>query len=186
MFGGRPPRPSPTGSTPISAAQIPWLAEAWRLIGIDEFTARGQSNPVIEKWASDLSIGYQDDATAWCGLFVAHCIGSQLPDEPLPDGPLGAKNWRRFGDHCSPQPGAVMVFWRGSPNAATGHVAFYIGEDETQFHILGGNQSDTVSVIRIPKERFIDSRWPKTAMPASGRRYLVSPEGVPVTDGNEQ
>jgi hypothetical protein len=75
-----------------------------------------------------------------------------------------------------------MVFWRESINSYKGHVAFYAGEDETHYHVLGGNQSQTVSVTRITKQRFIDSRWPKRGGPATGKRYLVSADGTPISD----
>jgi len=60
-------------------------------------------------WGKRLKISYADDEVPWCGLFVAHCIGSQLPAERLPINPLGARNWGRLGVECKvPQPGAVM------------------------------------------------------------------------------
>jgi uncharacterized protein (TIGR02594 family) len=181
LFGGKPPTKS---TTPVSL-DLPWYAEAWRLIGVDEDTGSG-SNKMILAWAKDLGIAYGDDEIPWCGLFVAHCIGSQLPDEPLPGNPLGARNWARFGDNVAPQTGAVMVFWRKSPASGLGHVGFYAGEDATHYHILGGNQSNTVSVTRVPKDRFVESRWPKTGGAATGKKNFVSDEGRPVTDGNEQ
>jgi uncharacterized protein (TIGR02594 family) len=177
LFGQRPPTKS---TTPVPIT-LPWYAEAWRLIGVDEDVGAG-SNRMILKWAEDLDIPYGDDEIPWCGLFVAHCIGSQLTDEALPTNPLGARNWGRFGDHVSPQPGAVMVFWRESMNSYKGHVAFYSGEDDSHYHVLGGNQSNTVSVTRVSKQRFIDSRWPKSAGPATGRRHLVASDGTPISD----
>ena len=47
---------------------------------------------------------------------------------------------------ATPQLGAVMVFWRRSPDSGLGHVAFYFAEDERTYHVLGGNQSNMVSV----------------------------------------
>jgi hypothetical protein len=57
-----------------------------------------------------------------------------------------------------------MVFWRThKTDSSNGHVGFYAGEDETNFHILGGNQADSVSVAKVSRDRFLDSRWPATA-----------------------
>ncbi|MEG8056929.1 hypothetical protein QP150_09490 [Sphingomonas sp. 22L2VL55-3] len=50
-----------------------------------------------------------------------------------------------------------------------GHVGFYVGEDATAYHVLGGNQGDTVSVARIAKDRCIARRWP------SGRPVIGKP-----------
>lgn len=180
LFG---PRRLDEPALPVLPA-LPWYSEAWRLIGVDEDAGTG-SNAVILKWAEDLDLDYGDDEIPWCGLFVAHCIGAQLPDEPLPANPLGARSWGRFGDHVTPQPGAVMVFWRESRQGFKGHVAFYAGEDDTHYHVLGGNQSNSVSVMRIGKDRFLDARWPKTGGKPSGQRRRVRRDGTPVS-ANEQ
>lgn len=167
----------PKTETQVSLV-LTWYAEAWRLIGVTETPGAANSKLII-KWADDLDIPYSEDETPWCGLFVAHCIGSHLPEEPLPSGPLGARNWGRFGDHVGAQPGAVMVFWRKSENSGLGHVGFYAGEDGGHYHILGGNQSDKVCVTRVPKARFVDARWPKTALPATGKAKWVLEDGTP-------
>jgi uncharacterized protein (TIGR02594 family) len=143
---------------------MPWLEEAFHLIGTREQPGRG-SNEAIIGWAEDLEItSYGDDDIPWCGLFTAHCIGSQLPEEPLPGNPLGARRWQSFGTGVSPQFGAVMTFWRGSRNGWKGHVGFYWAEDNTAYHILGGNQSNAVTITRIAKERLLEARWPVSAM----------------------
>ena len=51
---------------------------------------------------------------------------------------------------------AVLVFERGSG----GHVGFAIGQDDTHFFVLGGNQSDAVTIARIAKSRLLGARWP--------------------------
>jgi hypothetical protein len=58
-----------------------------------------------------------------------------------------------------------MVFSR----KGGGHVGFLLSEDADTYHILGGNQSDTVNVARIAKSRFVGARWPK------GYEHLHSP-----------
>jgi uncharacterized protein (TIGR02594 family) len=145
-------------------SHMPWLQEAFNLIGTREKPGAG-SNEAIIGWAQALSLlSYDDDDIPWCGLFAAHCIGSQLPEEPLPNNPLGARQWEKFG-HIEQGPclGAVMVFWRESKQSGKGHVGFYWAEDDDAYHILGGNQSDSVSVARLSKGRFIATRWPNTA-----------------------
>jgi len=109
-------------------------------------------------------LSYNDDDIPWCGLFVAHCMGSQLPEERLPNIPLRARAWENFG-HGEDEPclGAVMVFWRQSKASGKGHVGFYWAEDDGAYHILGGNQSNSVSITRISRDRLLDARWPSTA-----------------------
>jgi uncharacterized protein (TIGR02594 family) len=141
---------------------MPWLQEAFRLIGTREQPGAG-SNEAILGWARDLDLtSYEDDDIPWCGLFVAHCIGSQLPEEPLPNNPLGARNWAQFGQAATPQLGAVMVFWRKSRASGLGHVGFYWAEDNGTYYILGGNQSNAVTIARLQQDRFLAARWPES------------------------
>jgi uncharacterized protein (TIGR02594 family) len=159
-------------AVPSEALTLPWLAEAKRLSGLKEVAGAGNS-PVIMDWAQDLKVGYAGDDVPWCGLFVAHCMAAGLPGEPLPANVLGARNWLKFGVQVSPQNGAVMVFWRGSPGGWTGHVGFYAGEDREAFVILGGNQSNGVNETRIPRARLLGARWPVLmSVPATGRRVM--------------
>ena len=161
-------------SKPVTATDVPpWYAEARRLIGTKE--AAGVANsPTIMAWARDAQIGgYTGDDVPWCGLFVAHCFHAGLPQAKRPDNPLGARNWLKFGREVKPQIGAVMVFWRGSRDGWSGHVGFYHGESATTYSILGGNQSDAVTVTTIAKDRFLGARWPD-GYPASGETATVA------------
>lgn len=160
---------------------LPWLIEATRLLTTREIKGP-EHNPVIMNWAKDLNVGYASDEVAWCGLFVGHCIGSQLSDEPLPANILGARKWKAFGRKVKPQFGSVLVFWRTSPSSWKGHVGFYWAEDATHYHVLGGNQSNQVNVKRIPKSRLLEARWPK-AVPEAGLIRMASSKGVLETTG---
>lgn len=143
---------------------LTWFQEARRLMGTREVNGP-ENNPVILQWADNLDIHYAGDDVPWCGLFVGHCIASTLDREPLPPGLLSARSWARFGIRSAPMPGAVMVFWRGSRDSWQGHVGFYAGEDKTAYRILGGNQSDSVSLAWIAKDRLLDARWPGSVAP---------------------
>lgn len=162
---------------------MPWFDEANRLIGLKEDTSSG-SNPTIIKWGEELDLAYGDDDIPWCGLFVAHCMGSTLGNEPLPNNPLGARNWLSFGEACDPQLGAVMVFWRGKKTGWQGHVGLYAGEDDTHFHVLGGNQSNAVNIKRITRSRYLGARWPLTGGEPTGVR-LAGNSSTGESDGNE-
>lgn len=148
-------------STPLDEAALVWFQEARRLMGVREAPGTAD-NPEILQWADNLEVGYGNDAIPWCGLFVAHCIGATLTEEPLPDNPLAARSWTRFGVRCEPTTGAVVVFWRGSRDGWQGHVGFHAGEDESAIRVLGGNQSDKVSLAWISRDRLLDTRWPST------------------------
>lgn len=161
---------------PGTAPLLPWYEAAERLKGVKEVVGKG-SNATIMGWASRLGgwvkSYFTDDDIPWCGLFVAHCITSTLPDEPIPANPLGAKNWQTFGTACKPQPGAMLVFSRDGG----GHVGFYAGEDDTAYHVLGGNQSNMVNIARVAKSRHIATRWPKTAPAPTGKAVHLTAGG---------
>jgi uncharacterized protein (TIGR02594 family) len=121
---------------------------------------------------------YTGDDVPWCGLAVAAWVAITLPKESLPANPLGALNWRKFGIALStPSLGAILVFTR----SGGGHVGLYVGEDLTHYHVLGGNQSNSISIARIEKARLVATRWPSTAgNPISGKVHLNS-SGAPLS-----
>ena len=138
---------------------MPWLERAQELVGLREVKGK-RHNPVIMGWAEAQKIWYPNDETAWCELFVSHCFHHALPAEPQPDNPLGARKWQQLGVECTPQLGAVLVFYRGKRDGWMGHVGFYVGEDARAYHVLGGNQDNAVNVKRLVKRRLLQARWP--------------------------
>lgn len=150
----RAPEPERVAGEPL------WLAEARRLKGTREVPGSA-SNPAIMQWAEDLNQWYPDDSVPWCGLFVAHCMAVGAPAAPQNFNRLGARAWRAFGVPVVPSIGAIAVFWRThKTQSVNGHVGFIVGADESSFHILGGNQSDNVTVTRIARSRLLECRAP--------------------------
>lgn len=132
----------------------PWVTEARRFLGLHETKNAKMLNKALRLDASH---------TAWCGAFVGMVLATALPKEPMPANPLGSRNWLKFGKTLNgPQVGAVAVFWRGAKDGWQGHVGLVVGHDKTHLHILGGNQSDSVSIARIAKNRLLGYRWPIT------------------------
>jgi len=154
-----------------------WMREARRLAGTREIPG-AKSNPIILDWAKKLggwvASFYQNDDTAWCGLFVGNVIATTLPEEPLPKNPLGALEWGKLGRHMNvPALGAVMTFTR----PGGGHVGLYAGEDDENYMILGGNQGNTVKVSPIAKDRLVETRWPATGEEPVGARVRATANG---------
>lgn len=86
-----------------------------------------------------------------------------------------AKSWTTWGQPIRPErlaPGAVLVFER----AGGGHVGFYVGEDTAAYHVLGGNQSDAVTIARITKSRCVARRWPE-GRPVVGKPVQIAADG---------
>lgn len=138
-----------------------WIATARSLIGTKETPGPGD-NQTIVNWAKAFGgwegSYYLHDSIPWCALFVAHVL--DVNGMKPPKGFLSALAWKDWGDECFPAiPGSILVFGRDGG----GHVGFYIAEDDSAYHVLGGNQSDAVSITRVAKNRLVSSRWPTGA-----------------------
>jgi uncharacterized protein (TIGR02594 family) len=144
------------------------LLAALATYGVKEWPGAA-NNPTILSWAHETGLAgvYQHDATAWCGLWMAVvCVRSGW--EPIKD-PLWARNWARWQRPADqPSLGDVLVFERAGGG---GHVGVYVGEDGAAFHVLGGNQSDQVNIMRIVRARLIAARRPdwRVSQPANVR-----------------
>lgn len=156
------------------------IQQGLRLYGTAEVVGKG-SNRTIISWRDELNIaghpvvGFSDDDVPWCGLFAA-VVTHRAGYAPVKN-PLWARNWASFGRAVAkPSLGDVLVFVRDGG----GHVGFYIAEDATAYHVLGGNQSNRVSITRIAKDRLVAARRPEFAIgqPASVRPYRVAATGA--------
>jgi len=158
--------------------------------GTKEVVGRG-SNKTILAWRDELNgattngkpivTGYSDDDIAWCGLFAAIiCYRRMKRIEEVVKEPLWARNWAKYGVKADqPSLGDVLVFSRGSG----GHVGFYVGHDATCFHVLGGNQSNAVTITRIEKSRMIACRRPPYAIaPPACKPFRLAASGAVSTN----
>jgi uncharacterized protein (TIGR02594 family) len=139
----------------------PWIFEGLRIKGWHE----REDNSALRQWLRSDGHTLGDPATyPWCGDFVETCIRLALPQEPFPGAlginPYWALNWRSFGLGCQPCHGAIVSITR----TGGGHVGFAMGQDATRIFVLGGNQSDRVSIVPIARARFDAAswRWPST------------------------
>lgn len=154
------------------------LREALATYGTIETPGKA-NNPTIIAWAKETANGaYSADSIPWCGLWmavVAHRAGWSQAENPL-----WALSWSTWGVKSvgGAMLGDVMVFKR----EGGGHVAMYVGEDSTHWHILGGNQSDKVSIVRrakVPTYAVRRAPW-RIGQPANVRKVLLTSTGTPV------
>ena len=134
-----------------------WLKIAETYTGMSEIRGPKHNSKIIG-WLDKLGAWWRDDETPWCGVFVAHCM--QDVGLPYPTFYMRAKAWEDYGSLLRRDrlaPGAILVFDR----AGGGHVGFYVGEDAGHYFVLGGNQGNAVSVMKLGKSRLLASRWPK-------------------------
>ena len=155
---------APHVTSPKTEAAPPWLAQATSYLGFQE---RGE-NRGIEEFIARAGCGTVGDP--WCAIFVNACLETV--------GVRGTRSARaRSFEHdtnfvrlSGPSLGAITTMWRGSPSAGTGHVFFYLGENDHGVLALGGNQSDRVCRQYEPRDRVVGYWWPKrVALPKVGK-----------------
>ena len=102
--------------------------------------------------------------TPWCAAFLNAVIGASGGKGT---GQLTARSFLNYGTKTdTPSPGDIVVFSRGG-NAAAGHVGLYAGEvtkgGERYIKVLGGNQSNSVSIAEYPASTLLGVRKPPKA-----------------------
>ncbi len=153
------------------------LIEGLALFGTREVPGPGD-NPAILAWARETGLDrdYRADSVPWCGLYIALVV-RRAGFEPVA-APLWARNWAAFGTKADKAAlGDVLVFERAGGG---GHVGLYVGEDASAYHVLGGNQGDAVSIVRIAKARCLAVRrcpW-RLSQPAAVRPVRLAAGGA--------
>ncbi len=126
-------------------------------IGVKEVTGP-EANPRILQYAKDCGIHYKSDETPWCSVFmnwVAFKSGLERTNKGT------ARSWLNVGIPVSdPEPGDVVVFWRGSRDSWQGHVGIYTGSstNNSRIYCLGGNQGNQVSITAKTQDRILGYR----------------------------
>jgi uncharacterized protein (TIGR02594 family) len=156
------------------------VAEAVKLGKLDTTEIPGaKSNPEIMALAKEAGVEkiYTADELAWCA--VAHTALALRAGKAIPFtgyDRLRAASFTKFGKQVTtPVLGDTLVFQR------TGgyHVGLYIGEDDTCYHVAGGNQSNQYSITRIEKKRLLQARRPDySVMPYTAKRIFLSATGT--------
>ncbi|MBD3762575.1 TIGR02594 family protein [Rhizorhabdus sp.] len=156
---------------------LAWMAIARSLLGVREVPGPGNST-VIAGWLSGLKAWWAEDATPWCGVFVAHVMHEA--GQPIAKQWYRAKSWLKWGVGCPPAYGAVCVLGR----QGGGHVFFVTKVSKSFVWGIGGNQGDAVSEARFARARVLGFRWPK-ALPLPLPLQIVADGGGEISR-NEQ
>jgi len=161
----------------LAVKELPWIVEAKKVWGLHE----SRDATKLRAWLKSDGKTLGDPAKLpWCGDFAETVIKNSLPKEPFPgalgENPYWARNWALLGKATKPVYGAIGAFSRGE-NA--GHVGILVGEDATDYYVLGGNQGDTVSIVRIVKTRLLAARWPSTYKETKQPLPKLDPKKVP-------
>lgn len=147
-------------SKKIDASDIlfpPWYIEARRKLGLRE---KADNKELRDYLKSDGATLGDPAKNPWCGDLMETVIALTLPTEPMIANPYWALNWTKFG-----QPIGIVALGAIAPfsRPGGGHIGQVVGHDAHHFHILGGNQSNAITVAKLAKGRLSGSlRWPTT------------------------
>lgn len=135
-----------------------WMAEAWRMLGKKEMRGEADNEEIVGLFRDVGRADVTSDDVPWCAAYVGACL-KRAGHEGT--GSLRARSYLEWGEVLSePRIGAITVLSRGN-NPDAGHVGFWIGETAEGPVLLGGNQSDQVSVAPFAKSRLLGYRWPR-------------------------
>jgi uncharacterized protein (TIGR02594 family) len=162
---------------PLDAQGAPqWYTLASKEIGTHE--EGDNSGAAIARYRKLAQCGQDHDP--WCAIFVNAMFA--LCNPPVPGTKSASsqsfRNAPNFAKLGGPALGAVVVFWRNSPDSGLGHVGFYRGETSESIYVLGGNEGDMVQIEPMSKRQLRGYWWPTSvAQPAVSA--ITVPPGTP-------
>jgi uncharacterized protein (TIGR02594 family) len=158
----KPSAPQPVDdAAPKPIVDPPWMKLAKAELGVAEVPG-DEDNPRVLAYYADAGHPQIDhDEVAWCSAFSSAMLERAGYASSKS---LAARSYLPWGKELKkPKPGCIVVFSRGNPRGWQGHVGFYVGETATHIKVLGGNQSNKVSIALYSKSRVLGYRWPVTA-----------------------
>ncbi len=130
--------------TADDAGDVPWMVKAKEELAKNIHEFENGSNPEIEKYFVDTTLGRQPDDVSWCAAFVSWCIKESNGARSPVTYSARAADWLKNGKGLEgPEYGAVAVT-KPLAAGASGHVGFVVAWDGTHVTLLGGNQGNAV------------------------------------------
>jgi uncharacterized protein (TIGR02594 family) len=141
-----------------------WLALALTQLGTHEI-AGPRDNPIIMSYYAEVGHGdVNHESVAWCAAFAGAMLKRSGYPIPAASVNLMAGSYEKYGvavEIDDAQPGDICVFYRGDRSSWQRHVAFFVEHaDDEHIRVLGGNQSDSVSIITEPISKLAAVRRP--------------------------
>lgn len=135
------------------SATPPWIAAALAEIGQAE--SRGEThNPRILAYHARTTLAAKADEVPWCASFVSWALEEGGQESARSARALDYAEWGQA--LAKPVFGCVVVLRR----IGGGHVGFWMGERDGKALVLGGNQSNRVSVAPYALDDVASYRWP--------------------------
>lgn len=125
-----------------------------------------EDNPTIVNYAKESVFGWvNDDETPWCSIFLNWCAAKAGLEK---SSKANARSWLLVGDAIeNPEPGDIVVLWRGAVDSWEGHVGILFGfsKNSERIYILGGNQGNQVSIAGFPTKQVLGYRRLRSVNP---------------------
>jgi uncharacterized protein (TIGR02594 family) len=137
----------------------PWLA--WWIVeyskNVKEIPGTGHNDRILH-YHSYTKLKVTADEIPWCSAAMCCCFEELGIGSPKS---AAARSWLGFGLRLKEfKLGAICVFERGDPNSISGHVAVALAEDDKIITVIGGNQSNAITITKFPKSKLIAYLWP--------------------------
>lgn len=123
--------------------EVPGASSAGRIISYHQHTSLKATN----------------DEVPWCSAAMCCCF-EELGLTSTKS--AAARSWLGYGTRLKEfKLGAIAIFERGTPESMSGHVGIALNEDNNVVQVIGGNQSNAVSIMKFPKAKLIAYMWPE-------------------------
>ena len=143
-------------------------------LGEKEKFSDGTSNPVVLSFFRDFADWVTDTEVAWCAAYINSIYASTGYEY---SGKLNARSFLKVGEIVlEPRVGDLVIFWRESPKSWKGHVGIFLNysSDGRYIYVLGGNQSDMVTVSKYLSSRLLGFRRPEKIVDWDQASFLDS------------
>ena len=127
-------------------------------LGVAEIVGN-QHNPRILEYHKTTTLGASSDEVSWCASFANWCLEKSYKTGTKSALARSFLGWGMIVKDEDVELGDIVVLKRGK-EPWQGHVGFFISRDETFVYILGGNQSNKVSIAKYDLKDVLGYRRP--------------------------
>lgn len=134
-----------------------WIVLASAMLGVKEGPGAANNAQVVKLFADAGFPGIKTDSTAWCAAYVNAMLeraghrGSRS---------LAARSFENWGVGLKEPALGCIATKKRAGSSWQGHTGFVVGANKDQVFLLGGNQSDQVSVAAFKRSEIVSFRWP--------------------------
>lgn len=153
-----------------------WIVIARAGLGQREIPGPAENSWIVGLWRKIKRGGIKSEDVPWCAAFVGACLEDAGIQSTRFESAISYATWGV--KLMEPVHGCVAVFTR----SGGGHVGFVVGRDpQGRVLILGGNQSNAVTIAAFPVDRVVAWRWP-SGEPLSDTPLAVASASVSTSE----